>query len=180
MAVDPRDELWNAAFDTWYDSYYEEIVSESLIARWLRLDEITKVAVAITAGGSAIAGLALWKQPEYAWLWPIIATVGAFLAIVTEKLAVSFKLRDHGDTMRAFSALRIELDTFMYRMRIDPNFDIAKFTDELVAFRKRFGESYLRVKSDSLLTTRLQRKCQADLNQRLVPEGKPMKEPPHV
>jgi hypothetical protein len=54
MDFDPRDELWNAAFNTYYDAYYEEIAADKMISRWQILDELTKVLVALTASGSAM------------------------------------------------------------------------------------------------------------------------------
>jgi hypothetical protein len=167
MTVDPRDQLWDVTYETWYDAYYEELLAEALISRWLRLDEVTKLAVAFTSSGTAIAGLALWKSADYAWLWPCLGGIAATLSIVTERLAVAFKLRDHGDTMRAFASLRIELDTLRSRMKVNPSFDVGEFEKEYLAFRKRFGEATQRVKSDVLATRRLQHATQADLNQRL-------------
>ena len=168
MATDPRDELWLATYNTWYDAYYQELLAETLISRWLKLDECTKVAAAVTSSGSAIAGLALWKDPSLTWLWPALTGVAALLAIVTDKLAVSVKLRDHGDTLRAFSTLRIDLDTFRTRMSVNPTFDVSTFEADLLVFRKRFGDVYLRVKSDALVTRSLENRIQADLNARIA------------
>jgi hypothetical protein len=168
MPVDPRDQLWDVVYETWYDSYYEELLADALITRWLRLDEFTKVVVALTSSGSAVAGFALWKTPDLTWLWPTLGGVSAVLAIVTERLAVAFKLRDHGATMRAFASIRIDLDTLRAKMRVNPNFDMAALEQEYLTLRKRYGEAYSGIKSDILATQSLEQRVQADLNQRLT------------
>ena len=167
MTTDPRDQLWDVAYETWYDAHYQECLSEALITRWLRLDELTKVVVALTSGSSAIAGLALWKDPTLAWLWPTLSGVAAVLAITTERLAVTYKLRAHSETMRAFSSLRLDLDTLRSRMRINSMFDVVELEKEYLTLRKRFGESYQRVQSDVLDTTKLRESVQANLNARI-------------
>lgn len=170
MTTDPRDQLWNVAFETWYDAHFQECFSEALIARWLRLDEITKVVVSLTSGGSALAGLTLWKDPAFAWLWPTLSGLSAVLAITTERLAVTYKLRAHSETMRAFASLRLDLDTLRARMRINPMFDVAELEKEYLVLRKRFGESYQRIQSDVLDTRKLRKAVQADQDARLKQE----------
>jgi hypothetical protein len=167
MTTDPRDQLWDVAYETWYDAFFQECLSEALIARWLRLDEVTKVVVALTSGSSALAGLALWKDPTLAWLWPTLSGLSAVLAIITERLAVTYKLRAHSETMRAFASLRLDMDTLRARMRIDAMFDVAELEKEYLTLRKRFGESYQRVQSDVLDTPKLREAVQADLNTRI-------------
>ena len=61
MALDARDEVWNAAYDTYYSTYFEEMVCDVLLDRWQWLDEVTKVLVALTATGSAVTG---WARPQ--------------------------------------------------------------------------------------------------------------------
>lgn len=64
MTLDQRDEIWTAAFYTYYDAYYEEICADRLTNRWQKLDEMTKVLVAFTASTSAVTGWALWTEPS--------------------------------------------------------------------------------------------------------------------
>ena len=167
MTVDPRDQSWEATYNTYYDAFYEELVSDSLIQKWQWLDEITKILVALTASGSAVSGWALWQQSELRYVWAILAALSAVLAIAHTALDIPGRLRDHGDTRRFFCGLRIDLETFRYRMQVDPEFPVDKFTGELVEYRRRFGEGYIQLRSDILLTDRIEEKCQSALNQRL-------------
>jgi hypothetical protein len=170
MTVDQRDEIWVAAFDTYYDSYFEEICADRLISRWQKLDEASKLIVAITASGSAVTGWALWSQPGFRTLWTIIASTGAVLAIVHAVLGVPGKIKDHGEVKRLFVALRIDLETFRYRMRFDPNFSVEDFTKEFSRYRDRYSSTVQLLKNDLARTRRLERKTQSELNEILSPE----------
>lgn len=167
MPVDPRDQLWNAVYETYYPSHFEEIMAEELLNRWQWVDEITKVIVALTASGSALSGWALWSQPGFRILWAILAGAGAFIAILHLSLGVPRRLNDWGEIRSVFAALRVDLQTFRYRMKIAPQFSIDEFTQEFVAYRKRYGDCIQRLKNDIVRTKRLETKVQCLLD-RLV------------
>jgi hypothetical protein len=171
MSFDPRDELWNAAFDTYYDSYYQELLRDALVDRWQRVDEVTKVLAALTASGSAISGWALWNEPHLKATWAILAGIAALLTVVHATLNVPERVRTHAETKRAFAALRSNLETFRYRMRVDPNFPIASFLNEFVVFRTRFSELLGLLENDILLTSTVERATQRHLNNLLREDG---------
>jgi hypothetical protein len=164
MPVDPRDELWNAAFDTYYDSYYQELLRDALVDRWQRVDDLTKVATALTASGSAVSGWALWNEPHLKVAWAVLAGTAALLTIIHATLNVPERVRNHAETKRAFAALRANLETFRYRMRVDPEFPVPSFLDEFVVFRTRFSELLQLLKNDILLTSGAERMTQQHLN----------------
>ncbi len=167
MTFDPRDELWNAAFNTYYDAYYEEIAADKMINRWQILDEITKVLVAFTASGSAISGWALWSNQNFKYIWLILAGAGAVLALTHSTLGVSGRLKDWGEIKRWFATIRIDLETFRYRMTVDPEFPVDNFTKEFIDYRRRYGEGIQRLKNDIFRSNRLEKKAQSELNERL-------------
>lgn len=171
MTHDPRDELWNAIFETLYDAYYNEIVADKLIGRWQLLDESTKLLVAITASGSAIAGWTLWAKPGFQSLWVCVAGAAAFLSISHAALSVADRLKDAGEIKRTFASLRIDLETCRHRMRINPEYSVEEFTQQLEEYRRRFGDSEQRIKNDILRTTRLKNRAQTELNRRLESES---------
>lgn len=164
MDVDPRDEIWNGVFNTYYDAYFEESFSGALARRWQKLDEITKGLVAITASGSAVAGWALWTQPGPKMAWSCVAGVAAVLSIVSSALRVSDRLKHHTECERRFSVLRSELETLRYEMRIDPTFPIDVFTKRLIEFRKRLTAATQMLEHDLLSTMRLRFKIQEELD----------------
>jgi hypothetical protein len=167
MPVDGRDEIWKAIHETYYDCYYEEIAADALVGRWQWVDEITKNVVALTATGSAVAGWTLWTAPGWRLTWTFLAGMAAVLSIVHSTLGVPGRLADWGEIGRSFATLRIDLETCRYQMKVNPHFPINEFTASLTEFRKRFGEAVQRLKGDIALSKRLQRRAQAELNERL-------------
>jgi hypothetical protein len=167
MAYDERDEIWKATWNTYYDSFYQELLAEKMVIIWQRVDEIARFIIALTASGSAIAGWALWSSPEYKNLWAIIAGLGALLAIVQRAFDITKRLSEWGNLRSFFSSLRIDLDTFQYHMKFDPSFPIPEFTKEFDNFRKRYTEGFKGTKTDILLISYLKNKTQRELNQRI-------------
>lgn len=167
MSFDPRDEIWNGAFEVYYDSYYEEIMADKIINRWQILDEFSKILVALTASGSALSGWALWSDPNFKIVWLLLAGLGAVFAILHSTLAVPGRLKDWGEIKRHFAALRIELETFRYQMKFDPEFPIDEFKRSFISHRKKYSEGIQRVKNDILWTKSLEFKSQAELNDRI-------------
>jgi hypothetical protein len=100
-------------------------------------------------------------------LWGIIAGLTAVLAILHRTLGVPRRLRDWEDIQRHFASLRTDLDTFRYEMRVNPEFPVEEFKQRFADYRKRYGEGVHKLTSDILLTKRLKRNAQAQLNERL-------------
>jgi hypothetical protein len=157
----------------YYQSYFQEILSDALLTRWQRFDDFTKLIIAFTASSSAITGLIVYfsngSNLNITWLWPLLSGIAALFAIFHKELAVPYRLRDHGENMRAFSSLRLDLETFRFLMQIDPEFSISEFTKNFEGFRKRYSEEYRRLRVDSFVTKGLKETCQDDLNQLIKP-----------
>lgn len=123
MIEDPRDELWNAAFRAYYDSYYEELVAAAMISRWEPLDDLTKVLVALTASGSAVTGWVLWQHPGFRTAWAVLAGCAAVLSILSGALRVSSRVKDWGDVWRKLAPVRVDFEALRDRMRVNSNFN---------------------------------------------------------
>ena len=41
MTFDPRDEIWNATYETFYFTYYNEILCDALVKMWQKTDDLT-------------------------------------------------------------------------------------------------------------------------------------------
>ncbi len=124
--------------------------------------------VALFASGSAISGWAFWDEPKVSTLWAILAGLAALLAIVHATLGVPRRLEDLGNIRRYFCSLRADLETFRYRMQINPDFPVDGFTEEFVGYRERYGEGLQRYKNDILLTKGLRIRTQTNLNNALA------------
>jgi hypothetical protein len=65
---------------------------------------------------------------------------------------------------RWFARLRIDAETAVRLMRIDPDFAIDEFTQKLVELRQRYGDGVQLLKSDFLLTSRRKASVQDDVD----------------
>lgn len=167
MDADPRDELWKVSFETYYDAYFQELVADALINRWQRVDEVTRMLVALTASGSAVSGWALWTNAHFRVVWALLAGAAAVLAVGHATLGVLGRLKDQGEMKRRFSGLRTDLETFRYRMRVSRDFSVAEFSAEFAEFRRRYSDAVQLLKNDLLPTRTLEIRLQDALNERL-------------
>src|SRR5476649_2594617 len=137
MPHDPRDAIWNETQALLYNISYTEEIQEALLARWTWVDSVTKIAVAISSGSAALAGLVFWKNTDYTFLWPLFTSASALLAIVSKQLSVAENLKDHATSAAELSTLIIDIGTLIVRMKVNTEFAAAEFEKELLAF----GES---------------------------------------
>ena len=94
MTEDAINTLYNKVFDTYYDCHFEEIIADKLVYRWQFFDQMSKLLVALTTSGSAVAGWALWSQPGLRPIWAVLAGSAGVLSIVHAVLAVSSTLKE--------------------------------------------------------------------------------------
>lgn len=167
MVVNSQDQIWEATYDTYYDCYYQEIVADGLVKMWQVIDEVTKVLVALTVSGSAVAGWALWSKPEYSDIWAIIAGLASLLTIIHSTLGVPGRLAEWGEIKSLFAGLRINLETQKFKMTIDPQFAVDEITQEFLKIREAYSDGMQRIKNDILRTQNLRVRSQKDLNVRL-------------
>jgi hypothetical protein len=164
MAIDPRDALWNEVHDLMYRVNYAVELKTALLGRWVWLDSITKIAVAISSGGAALAGLVFWKNSDYTFLWPMFTSASALLAIVSRQLSVAEKLQVHATSAGSLSALGIDIGSLIVRMKINSNFPVAEFEKKLLEFRSKYGIEVSKFPHDLLLTQKLRIKAQQEVN----------------
>lgn len=168
MAVDQRDELWNAVYDTYYESYFQELLADDLVTLWRNVDEATKVLVALTATGSAVSGWAVWKLGYGQELWVLLSGFVAVIAIVHAALGVPVKLKDWGEVKRNFTSLRVNLETFRHRISVNHEFPIDEFWDLYEKRRQEYGDAMQRIENDLFRTDRRAERVQDKLNIRVA------------
>lgn len=162
-----RDEIWNVSFETYYDSYYQELVAEGLSGRWSNLDLFTKVLVALTASGSAVAGWHFWTLPGLKLVWVVIAGFGAVVSTLHASVGVSSHAKRWSEAKGRFAGLRLDLETLRYQMRCDPDFNIDKFWALFERMRERYKTSCQHTDHDILRTLGFRQRCQQTLNAKL-------------
>ncbi len=159
-----KDQLWQISSETFYRCCYTELVVRRLSRKWLIIDELARVMITLTAAGSAVSGWTLWNNPQFKILWSIIAGFSAVLAILHSSLKVSERLKELNNTQQYFTGLGIDLETFRYKMKLNPNFSTEEFNQDFLTLRKRYSEGSQRAPDDILLTKRLKNNVQLELN----------------
>lgn len=167
MTIDPRNAIWNEAYDLQYRVSYASMLKTALLARWVWLDSITKIAVAIASGGAALAGLVFWKNSDYTFLWPMFTFTSALLAIVSKQLNVAETLKTHATSVAALGNLDTEIGSMILRMKIHTDFAIEEFEQDLLGLRDKFGVEANMFVHDLLLTQNLRANTQIALNRTL-------------
>ena len=168
MPTVPRDEIWKATYQTMYDSGYNEIFAEKIMERWQVFDDLTKILVAITtASSSTAAGLAIWGLPVFKQVWIGLAAAGFILALASAALRAPDRLKAWSNSKSEFGALYIELETFMFRMKINPEFSVSEYSKEFEDYRARYGSAKHRIPDDWFATDKLGNLSQSDLNERI-------------
>lgn len=162
--MDERDIIWGKIFDVFYDSFYYEMLSDKIIGKWLKIDEITKILVATTTSGSAIAGWTLWNQEGWQYIWIFLAGLSALLSVVHATLNVTQRIKEWTENKRSFSSLRIECETNRGEMSMNSKFDTEIHKQFYRDKMKLYGALYSNLPNDFLIMTKLRIRNQNELN----------------
>lgn len=167
MSIGNRDELWKSSWETYYCSYFYEIYIGKAVFRWKLFDLITKIIVAITATGSAVAGWSLWADDSYREIWVFLAGTAALLSIVHAVTQVQSILESLSELRTSFSGLRVVLESFRQQLSIFPAFDVTEKNIEFLKKREKYELLIEKFDGDILLTSKLAEKVQDELNIKL-------------
>jgi hypothetical protein len=167
MSPGNRDELWNSSWETYYSSYFYEIYISKAVSRWKLFDLLTKIIVAITATGSAVAGWSLWAEGGYKDIWAILAGTAALLSIIHAVTQVQSILETLTELRSSFSSLRVALESYRQQLSIFPEFDVTEKNNEFLKNREKYEQLIAKFSGDILLTQKLAEKAQDELNIKL-------------
>ncbi len=156
------DDYWGPSYDTYYDAYYQEMAYISVSDDLQGVDMTVKALVAVTATGSAIAGLSLWNDPAWKPVWIALAATAAMASIIVGAIDVSTRLKDYEGFFKLFSALRIDTDTFRKDLLIGmtPQDAQTRFAD----LRHRLSDTMAKTKPDVFFRRRMWRSVERELN----------------
>lgn len=160
---------WKPCFETFYDAYYKELCYETLLNLWEKVDVSTGLLVAITATGSAIAGLAVWSLVGWKLIWGALAAIASLSSIVHRVMQVPSRIKQQEENRREFSSLRVDLDTFRQQLKTGIEGNQAKSKFEKL--RERYSKCMERVTPDIALTSRIRNKTQDQLDNILKGRG---------
>ena len=163
-----------SVFHTYWDSLFEETLAGEMIQRWSLADELTKVLVAATASGSALAGLAVWNYSSGKILWAICSGAAAILSVISSSLGIPTRIKAHAEDQRRFASLRTEIETFWEKLSFETKDDLEKLEKQYLGFRQRYSKDCQSLTNDSLRTKRLERTVHKQVQTRLAHEIKSM------
>ncbi len=169
MAQDNNKAYLDASWETLYETYYQEIASESLAALWERTDVIVLFLVALTTSGSAVAGWALWSISGWKVLWIILAGIASIASIAHTSMRVPSRVKEQEELRNKFAKLRFDLETFWQELKIGLNEEQAK--TRYKELREKASECIAQAHPDILYTMRFRRGIQERLNETLKQKG---------
>lgn len=155
-------DYWEPSFQTLYDAWYQELVSEALLVRWERIDIVATFLAAITASGSAIAGWTLWTQPGWKFLWVVLAGIASVLIIAHGAMRVPSRVKEQGELHKLFSELRVDLETF--RQELVTSLKVNEAQVRYLDLRNRLSQCIKLTHPDIAYTTRFGNNIQEKLN----------------
>ncbi len=168
MSVDARNEIWDATYYTLYECGYNELYSDKMLMKWKRFDDFSKVIIALaTSVAAGATGFAIMHAPNISTSILILSAVSAGLAIISTALHAPDMLKSWSDSKSEFGALYTELETFMFRMKINPDFSIADYDTQFQLLRIRYGQSKDRIPIDSFTNKSIGKMSQKDQNERI-------------
>ncbi len=154
---------WIPSFETFYNSYFQELASEQLASRWQRLDFGIGFLVALTASGSAVSGWALWNQAGWRSGWLAIAGTAGIAAIFHRVLGVTNRVKEQEELRRLFVELRVGLETFRHKLKI--GIDEKDAETQFTRLRERYAECMGRTRTDMAFTNSLRLRVQDHLDE---------------
>jgi hypothetical protein len=167
MDYDERDELWKSTWEGFYNTSFQVILSERLLLRWKRFDDLSKILIAITTSGSAIAGWSLWTNDKFKLIWVLIAGLSAIIAVFQKSFDIPNKITEWKNSKDNFCILKMDYSNLMDKMKIDSDFNIDDLTKEYLDLNKKYAEVYKNISVDSFITRNLHKSIQKDLNSSL-------------
>lgn len=162
-----RDELWNAVWDGFYDAFYNEILFGEILKNWQKFDFITRLVIAFTASGSAIAGWTLWNDDDYKILWVFIAGAASILSIIHTTLNTPDRVKNYAALANNISDIRLEYETFQHELKIYREFDVDESFIKHKELRAKYKQILQSYSPDFLTTDKIKNTSQTMLNKKL-------------
>jgi len=162
-----RDELWKASWESLYDASYYEILFGEVSKSWQFFDFITRLLVALTASGSAVAGWVLWNDEQFKVAWVIAAGVASVLSILHTTFNTPERINSYSKLANEVSGIRLDYETFHHELKVYPEFDIDNKFQMHKELREKFRKALDIYSPDFMTTDRIRHRSQTLLNVKL-------------
>lgn len=165
MQADP---IWREMFDKYYDVFYQEMLLDRLVNRWLHLDIFFRLIVAVSASGSAISGWAIWSQPDGKVVWIIISSIAALVAVIYGTIPINQLIKDGNTSHSEFSRLRTKFEQLIMRFKMDEGENLNKHAEDLKVLINEASDLWGKSIRFPMIGRKLREETQSDLNQILA------------
>lgn len=162
-----RDELWKATWEAFYDASYYEVLFGELSKRWQTFDFITRLLVALTASGSAVAGWALWNDENFKVMWLLAAGTASLLSIAHATFNTPDRVKNYTKLANDISGVRFDYETLRNELKIYPEFDVDKNFQQYKEIREKYQKALESYSPDFMETDGIRNKSQTILNIKL-------------
>jgi hypothetical protein len=168
-SFDPRAALYAECWKAYYDAFYSHLLADLIAGRWQKLDQISKLLVALFSTSSAIAGWSIWTANVGGqYIWAGCAGFATFLSIVQTSLAVSDRLKTMLESRGRMLRIKLEFETLFSSMRLNAAFDIAPVKERFEALQKEYNEAASQMPKDWIYTKRDAREVEETLKEMLA------------
>jgi hypothetical protein len=135
-SVDPRRLLRQECWKAYYSAYYAQLLADLATDRWQKLDQVSKVLVALFSTGSAVAGWSFWASNATGRAaWAVFAGIAVVLSIVQSSLGVSERLKKMLESRTRMLRLRLQLETLYSAKLMNPEFDVVETKEKFEALQ---------------------------------------------
>jgi len=152
---DAREALRQQCWKAYYSAYYSQLLADLVAGRWQKVDQVSKLLIALFTTGSAIAGWSLWTNAGPGKvIWLIGAGIAAVLSIVQTSLGVSDRLKTMLESRARMLRITLELEALYNKIDVNPTVDVAKATEKFETIQKEYVEAATQMPKDWIYSSR--------------------------
>jgi hypothetical protein len=167
-SADARKAITDQCWKAYYEAYYSQLLADLVAGRWQRLDQGSKLLVALFTTGSAVAGWGVWTSSGSGKVaWAFCSGIAAVLSVVQSSLGVSDRLKAMLESRARMVRIRLEFEMLYNMVQLDRTFDVAKTTEKFETLQKEYVEAAAQMPKDWIYTGRDEVNVQETLNQKL-------------
>ena len=150
-----------------YEVNYKEVLIEKLSSQWHRVDQVTKILVALTTSGSAFSGLALWNQPGFKVMWAIVAGIASLLSVIQSTLQFSQRAKMWSEVRGQIVLIRRQIDALLEDMEYFGEFDPETIREQFRQVQDDYAKISSELENDILLNQQLRKEARSYVNELL-------------
>jgi len=133
---------------------FKDLISSELLEKWQLVDTLVQIGIALTASGSAVAGWQLWEKPEMKIVWIVISCIISLVALSHKGFRVTDKIKTWGESKKAFTMLRNQLEILRYEVNTSFGKDPDNIDKRYREIMNSYAEEDAKIPDKDLLLTK--------------------------